>query len=319
MRLIGRVCNMKNKIKTIMLGSLLISLFGCQNVNNSSSSSLITNSSKPVIEVVNDKWEFSSPNNKIKIKTYIVNEHFEYDVSIDGKEVVKRSELGISTSIADFSNKLNFVSYKYNENVEVNYDTITGKKSSVSTSYNEMIFTFEKYGINLDIAMRAYNDGYAYKYYINDNSGSYTQMTVGEENSEFVMPDNSKMFIQPANLERDYFSYEETYLEVRPNRINGTLISMPVLYQTKDDVYSLITEADLYGHGYIGSFLKGTKDGSLVTVPSYGASSQNLCELPFETPWRLGVVGTLDTIISSTLVEDVYGEVEYWKPIIMMI
>ena len=177
-----------------------------------------------------------------------------------------------------------------------------------------MIFTFEKYGINLDIAMRAYNDGYAYKYYINDNSGSYTQMTVGEENSEFVMPDNSKMFIQPANLERDYFSYEETYLEVRPNRINGTLISMPVLYQTKDDVYSLITEADLYGHGYIGSFLKGTKDGSLVTVPSYGASSQNLCELPFETPWRLGVVGTLDTIISSTLVEDVYGEVEYWKP-----
>ena len=112
MRLIGRVCNMKNKIKTIMLGSLLISLFGCQNVNNSSSSSLITNSSKPVIEVVNDKWEFSSPNNKIKIKTYIINEHFEYDVSIDGKEVVKRSELGISTNIADFSNKLNFVSYK---------------------------------------------------------------------------------------------------------------------------------------------------------------------------------------------------------------
>lgn len=313
---------MNNKFKTIVTSLLLLTLCGCGDVvttsnkggNINSNGGNNVTSKVSTLEIIEGTWSLNSPNNQISITNSLINGQLFYEVNKDNKEIVKRSSLGFNTNQVDFSEKINFVKKVENENVEINYDTITGKKSHVSTKYNEVILTFEKYGYYLDFIIRAYNDGYAFRYKIYAESELYSTLTIGKEYSSFSIPSNSKMFVQPANLERDYFSYEETYLEVKPDRINGSLISMPLLYKTPDNIYSLITEADLYGHDYIGSFLKGDKTGNLNVIPSYGASEQNAVSLPFESPWRLGVVGGIDTIVSSTLVEDVYDEVEYWKP-----
>lgn len=261
-------------------------------------------------------WLLKSTDGKLAVNVYHYKNSMVYDVSYNGKEVVKKSSLGLKTSSVDFTSGVNYVKNKKNSNVEISYTTITGKKAQVETEYNELIVSLEKDDYDLDVIVRAYNDGFAFRY--NLDSDKVDEELINEEVSEFALPVNSQVTFQQADQWREYFSYEEDYttmLNSEKSGLQGAEAAMPVLYKTPDNVWALLTESDLYGHDYIGSFLRaGRKDGVLQTVPSYGAEESVMVSLPFESPWRLGVVGGLDTVVESTLVEDVYGEVEYWKP-----
>lgn len=261
-------------------------------------------------------WALTSTDGKLAVNVYYYKQSMVYDVSYDGKEVVKKSSLGLKTDMNDFTQGLSFVGEEENQDVEISYTTITGKKTQVETEYNELIVSVEKDYYYLDVIMRAYNDGFAFRYNLKCDYAD--SEIINEEASEFSLPTGAHVTFQQANEFRDYFSYEENYITMlnsEKSGLQGAEAAMPVLYKTPDDVWALLTESDLYGHDYIGSFLAaGRNDGVLKTVPAYGSEEQVRVSLPFESPWRLGIVGGLDTVVESTLVEDVYGEVEYWKP-----
>ena len=261
-------------------------------------------------------WELTSTDGKLEVNVYYYKKSMVYDVSYNGTEVVKKSSLGLKTGSSDFTKGVAFVSETKTSDVEVSYTTITGKKTQVETEYNELVVSVEKDSYNLDVIMRAYNDGFAFRYNLTSDY-AYSEL-ISEEVSEFALPTGSHVTFQQANEFRDYFSYEENYMTMlnsEKSGLQGIEAAMPVLYNTPDGVWALLTESDLYGHDYIGSFLAaGKNDGVLKTIPAYGSEEEVRVSLPFESPWRVGVVGGLDTVVESTLVEDVYGEVEYWKP-----
>lgn len=261
-------------------------------------------------------WNLTSNDGKLAVNVYFYKQSMVYDVSYGGKEVVKKSSLGLKTENVDFTNGLTYINEKKTSDVEISYTTITGKKAEVSTVYNELVVSLEKDYYNLDVIVRAYNDGFAFRYNLDCDYAD--SELINEEVSEFSLPVGSQVTFQQADEWRDYFSYEEDYttmLNSEKSGLQGVEAAMPVLYKTPDNVWALLTESDIYGHDYIGSFLAaGKKDGVLKTIPSYGAEETVKVSLPFESPWRLGVVGGLDTVVESTLVEDVYDEVEYWKP-----
>ena len=263
-------------------------------------------------------WKLTSTNEntKLVVNVYYYKQSIVYDVTYNGKEVVNKSLLGLKTESNDFTEGLSFVGVEKNRDVEISYTTITGKKTQVETEYNELIVSVEKGQYTLDVIMRAYNDGFAFRYNLNCDYAD--SELISEETSEFSLPTGSQVTFQQANEFRDYFSYEENYMTMMNSEksgLQGIQAAMPVLYNTPDGVWALLTESDIYGHDYIGSFLAaGRNDGVLKTIPAYGSEEEVRVSLPFESPWRLGIVGGLDTVIESTLVEDVYDEVEYWKP-----
>ena len=261
-------------------------------------------------------WRLVSTDQKLSVNVYYWQKRMVYEVTFGGKEVICKSMLGLKTGWSDFTQDLLFVGEKENRDVEISYTTITGKKSIVETEYNELIINLKKGAYDFDIIMRAYNDGFAFRYNLNSVIG--TTERIDEEVSEFALPMQAQLFYQEADISKDYFSYEESYttrLNAEKNGLRGVQAAMPVLYETKEGVWALLTEADIYGHDYIGTFLGAdANDGVLQTVPAYGSETSVEVSLPFESPWRVGVVGGLDTVVESTLVEDVYGEVEYWKP-----
>lgn len=269
-------------------------------------------------------YAVKSPDNSLSFTVFHTQDGaLEYKVIQNDLTIVEKSRLGFDLEESSLSDGLTFIE-KTSTRISYDYDNISGKHAHVSGEGQEMVLTFSKDEFTLKFIARAYNDGYAFRYDVTSNDDSTSAITVNEELTEFALPSQSYTYVQPyraSSNDGNYFSYEETFQEKKFNDLYGMTIAMPMLYRVaKSDVYSLITESELIGSGYYGSFLKESSDneslGILQTVPTpagkWGANQTIGC--PFTSPWRVGIVGSLETVAESELVEAVYGNVEYWKP-----
>lgn len=272
-----------------------------------------------------ESWSVSAPAGGIEIKTYLEYGELAFDVKKGGTQVVGKSALGISTDKNDFVN-LEFVEKK-TDSKTVSYTNISGKKKEATNSYNELTLTFKEEDFYLDLVMRAYTDGYAFRYNVRAVDGSTGTFEIVDENTNFALDDRAQTWGQPykscgtqiaGGKDNEYFAYEEKFQYLTYKNISDERYCFPFLYAVDGadgKIYSLITESDIYGKDYFGSFLQ--KSGSsLKTIenPANGLEKSRTAAYPFTSPWRVATVGGLDTIVESTLNEDVYGEVEYWKP-----
>lgn len=294
-----------NKILGLFLTSALLPLTGCTNDNNSSTSFFSKDQS----------WEISSIDKSLKVQLHLKNNKISYEVSKDSTQVVNESELCILTDKTSFDKGVRFVEITDTMTSSYEYHNISGSYSTVYTAFNEFVATFEdQNNMYLDITIRVYDDGYAFKQGIRAKDGKEGSINIKEEQTYFTLPNGTEAHSMEYNGKSQWFSYEE-YFEVHsPKGLENKKNSMPFLYKTNDNVWSLITESELIGSNYIGMFLKGKKDNKLQTEPAFGAKMDVKTTYPFETPWRLGVTGDLETITESTLVEDLYDDATYWRP-----
>lgn len=285
-----------------------------------------TSSSKSSFEVeAKDKWSVKSKDESIVAEVSLTeNGEIYYQIQKDGKNVVNSSRLGMLFQDLDLSQFLTFKNVKTNT-VSFNYDSITGKRRHNEVSYNEMVLTFNEYYFNIDVTFRLFNDGYAFKYDVSKAlEEAPNTLTWTDELTQFALPNKSKtyaMAYKPSGNNSGYYwySYEDYFSYRRSDRLGSSSYSMPFLYQT-DGIYSLITESELIGSGYHGSFLKPISDNSetikTVYPNAHGKNPDYTVDVTngFSSPWRVGIVGDEKTIVESNLVEDVYGDVDYYKP-----
>ena len=269
-------------------------------------------------------YAVTSPNGEITMSvSHQEDGSLKYTVTKQDLAVVESSGLGFDLAECDLTTGLTFVETS-SADISYDYENLGGKHSHVSGQGKEMTLTFQKDSFTLKLIARAYNDGYAFRYDLSTTDEEIPMVTVNAEQTEFALPTSSYTYVQPYISSRDdgnYFSYEEPFIERKYNDLSGLMISMPLMYRVgKSEVYSLITESELIGSGYYGSFLKESLEnetlGILQTVPTpAGAWGANqYINVPFTSPWRVGIVGDLATVAESELVEAVYGDVEYWKP-----
>ncbi len=274
-------------------------------------------SDNPVKET--NKWSVSSPDNKVNIEVSLNNDgEIHYSVKKNNTAIVEDSKLGIDSDVANLHSGLTFVEKK-ECTLNFDYEAISGKESLVKSSSNELRLTFREYYYYIDVVFRAYSDGYAFRYEIYKNDDSNEEIIILDELTEFNLPDKSATYAMPyvsSTSNGDTFSYEDYYNYRRSDRLQDLKISMPFLYEAGNDMYSLITESELIGSNYIGSFLESDENGTLKTIPAPAGGSDTTYNvpLPFKSPWRIGISGSLKEIVESNLVEEVYGDVEYWKP-----
>ncbi len=267
-------------------------------------------------------WTVSSPDGSIKSEIVMDSAgELSYSVKKGELTVLEKSALGLTIEEDDF--RLLSIENVDSQRVTGEYENITGKHDKVTFDCNETTITFKGWNFYLDLTMRAYDDGYAFRYGVRAVDGSEGTMTVLSENTEFALPANSTVWAMPFSglYGQNFFAYEETYNRMRYDDLAQNDISMPMLYKLKgSETYSLITESGLIGSGFYGSFLREAEEnegtGILQTVPTPAGFmiDDNKIAYPFTSPWRMGITGDLGTVVESELVEKVYDDAEYWKP-----
>ncbi len=284
--------------------------------------------------VVTKSWTVESPDKTIVASIEMDSKsNVYYSVTKDDVTVVERSGLGLEIREDD----LNFLTFEREtpKHITGSYENKTGKHSVVEYDCYELKLTFKSWEHYLDIYMRVYDDGYAFRYGLRTLDGSAGEAKIDEEKSEFTLSNDATLWTQLYKPYTDFTVTEELQDEnldtfaYERSTYNATLasdltkddkVTFPVLYKPDSDseIYSLVTESELVGSGFYGSVLQSVPGGrlKLQTVPTPAGSIEDdgYVSLPFESPWRIGVTGSLATVVESELVEKVYDDASYWKP-----
>lgn len=253
-----------------------------------------------------------SPNQKVNVQLYNQqNTDFgEWNLKVnynsEGKitEAIPNISLGLSRSDQDFSNKLKFL--KAGKPVQINerYTAVHGKRSQCSNSANEVVVSFENPGkAKMNLIIRAYNDGVAFRYEFPETEGSFL---VKDEYTSYSIPETTKRWMEkwnPAN--------EGLYSVMNDNSTQQNW-GYPALFNSNDNsCWYLIHESDV-NRNYCGSKLSNVDDKSRfkITFPDQKdgngmGESQPTIKLPWQSPWRVIIMGGLADIVESTLIDDV--------------
>lgn len=254
----------------------------------------------------------SSPNKKISVdlfagqrkdaeKWYLSIRHKENDKS---NVVIPEVSLGLQRSDQNFSKGLNLVKAGKPGLIEEAYEAIHGKRSHRSNAANEVVAYLEnENGTKMNLIIRAYNDGVAFRYEFPEKGES---VKVTDELTSYTIPDSTKRWLQefnPAN---------EGYYRVTKDGQKQQDWAYPALFQTPDSSsFYLIHEAGL-GRTYCGTKLTNYDNPSkykLAFPDDWNGRGQGdtqpTISLPWKSPWRVIMIGSLGDIVSSTLADDV--------------
>ncbi|MBC7843386.1 MAG: glycoside hydrolase family 97 protein [Gemmatimonadaceae bacterium] len=184
---------------------------------------------------------------------------------------------------------------------------LIGKTSRARDHYNETVVAFEEVSgrhRRLDVIVRAFNDGVAFRYRIPEQRG-LTAVTITQERTRLVLDPQSDSYVLPRV---NYTTSYEGYYTVGPIGVlpADTLLALPILVHPPRGPWVAVTEADLTN--YAGLYLTPLR-GAAGTLESRLApwSSDTRVKvrtaLPMTTPWRLFMIADAPArMIESNLV-----------------
>jgi hypothetical protein len=251
-----------------------------------------------------------SPNKKIRAT--LVNEDSSYlgewNLGIsyydDHKyhETIFKIKLGLLRSDQDFSRELELRNTSKPKLISEIYTALHGKRAQCSNLANEVMVFFETPGkAKMNLIIRAYNDGIAFRYEFPEKKGTFT---INDEFTSYIIPDSTERWLQKFDL-----SNEGLYSKMKDAAIQQNW-SYPALFHTTDNsCWYLIHEADV-DRSYCATKLSNHKVNNAYKItlphPDEGeGEALPTINLPWKSPWRVIIMGGLSDIVESTLVDDV--------------
>lgn len=260
----------------------------------------------------------SSPSRQLNVTVADNGGRPTYSLTLDGKEFLLPSPLGLVTDFGDFTEGMQLTSASEPENVAIDYSLPNIKRSHVSKNMSRRSFSFSKDGKHaFDVVFMAGDNDIAYKYVI-PRDGDRLACRVIKEASGFSMPEGTTTFLCPqmkpmTGFARTAPSYETSYTvddETGKNGWGGGY-TFPCLFRNGDNGWILVSETGVDSR-YVASRLLGG-NGGLYTIGfpqeeemnGLGSTSAGIT-LPGETPWRTVTVGsTLAPIVETTIAHDI--------------
>jgi alpha-glucosidase len=236
-----------------------------------------------------------------------------YQVKRDQQAVLQESKLGLVRDDADFARGLKLVKVSKRERVHDDYEILTAKRRHNHYDANRKVFHLATAsGKKLDIIFQVSNDGVAFRYVFPETAAEKRSLT--SEGTSFHLPAGARAWLQPMSVAKSGWmrtnpSYEEYYAQDIPAGTPSTLKAgwvFPALFRA-GDVWVLISETGL-GRNYCGTRLQHeSPDGEYFIgfadprETQYDLPVNPSSSLPWVTPWRIIVVGSLKTVVESTL------------------
>ncbi|WBS00958.1 glycoside hydrolase family 97 catalytic domain-containing protein [Pseudoduganella sp. SL102] len=236
-----------------------------------------------------------------------------YRIARAGKPVLRHSALGLSFDGADFTKRLSAQEVSAERPISEQYELVSGKRRHVTYAANERTWRYlnnEKQP--LEITFRVSNDGVAFRY-----TARAPELKFAGEATTFAFPAGARAWLQPMSGAKTGFartnpSYEE---HCRVDIPVGTAAPMgagwvfPALFRT-GDTYVALTEANLDGT-FHASRLAAQSPGGVYRIagPAAQETFTDGALLPtaqgqLTTPWRVLAIGSLATVVDSTLGTD---------------
>jgi len=257
------------------------------------------------------KLSVLSPNQKISVSLFSQQnaESGEWYLKVSYSngnisEAIPKINLGLSRSDQDFYKELKFLKATKPFLINEQYTALHGKRSLCSNEASEVVVSFENPSkAKLNIIIRAYNDGFTFRYEFPEKQGTYV---IKDELTAYSITNGTTRWMEkwnPAN--------EGLYSSMSDEKVQKQEWCYPALFKLKDSsCYFLLHESDV-NSTYCGTKLSNTVDSSKykLALPNpkdgrgLGASTPTIA-LPWKSPWRVVVMGGLSDIVGSTLVDD---------------
>jgi alpha-glucosidase len=261
-----------------------------------------------------EKTGVSSPDGRLAVEFHL-DEHGapRYSVTLDDKPVLRESRLGLLREDADFSKGLKFLSASKAELVKDRYEILTAKRRintclAMRRVYHLLSATDDK----LDIVFQVSNDGVAFRYVFPEKDATVRKLK--EETTTFHFLPDTRAWIQPMSKAKTGWaetnpSYEEYYEKDIPAGTpspTGAGWVYPALFRS-GGTWILLSESGL-GRNHCATRLRNeAPDGEYaVGYPDpregcFGGPVFPESTLPWATPWRVIVCGSLKTVTESML------------------
>jgi alpha-glucosidase len=239
-----------------------------------------------------------------------------YAVSVEGKPVLQPSQLGLVREDADFSHGLKLERASKVERIEDRYELLTNKRRQNHYVANQRTFDLRGTGGKpMQLILQVSNDGVAFRYRFPDTSPVLHK--VKSEASSYNFLPGTVAWLQPMSVAKTGWkevnpSYEELYekeIAIGTPSPTGAGWVYPALFRS-GDVWLLVSEGSL-PRNYAGTRLRSTWRNTEYTVsfpdPLEGMNNGPVnpeSTLPWLTPWRFLVIGSLATVVESTLGTD---------------
>ncbi len=181
------------------------------------------------------------------------------------------------------------------ESCDRTYAIAVGKTSSARDRHQELTVSLQertKPYRKLDIAIRAFDDGIAFRYQI-PKQDAFITFVLTDERTTLMFPGDPLAHILPLNSYTS--SYEDYYQTLPVSKVNAnSLIGLPMLMERSAESKSVwigLTEANLtdYAGLYISavSGTPGTFAAKLSPLPGRDDGAKVIGQTPFASPWRL--------------------------------
>lgn len=273
-----------------------------------------------------------SPDGRIAVNVRITDDkRAVYSVHYNNSLVLEESRLGIVMEDEDFSQNLTLQSASRSESVKDTYSMKHGKKKEFSYSGNKAVYHFTSAsGGKMDVIFQVSNDGVAFQYYFPGKSDNVRK--ISEEKSSFNFPEGTKAWMQPmaeakSGWARSNPSYEEHYRQEIPAGTSSPTKAgwiFPALFKT-GNTWVLISETGLERNYCATRLRQESPNGEyFIGFPqaqevSHGGELNPQSVLPWYSPWRVVAIGSLNTIVESTLGTDlakpaIAGDFSWVKP-----
>ena len=219
-------------------------------------------------------------------------------VSSNGVEAFPEIHLGLVTENTDLDSGLELKKVSRASKISESYEMLTGKRRLCSNTANEKTLTYRNpQGEELKVIVRVYDDGIAFRYSV----PAGTKVT--EDKTSYRVKDGVNRWFSSLHTDYENSFPLATDGKPTPSRRPGGRASAqwayPALLEPSPGLFALISEADVR-RGDSASSLDNSAAEEYYTVRLTGASA--FCE--GLSPWRLVMIGGLDTIVESTLVTD---------------
>ncbi|MFT3682205.1 MAG: glycoside hydrolase family 97 protein [Ferruginibacter sp.] len=251
------------------------------------------------IAIAQKKIELPSPDGKIVFSFTLQKNKPVYSIAYSKQPLVQNAALNL---VFDDAQPLEHCSIRQSPEFSAgteSYNLIVGKTVSVNHPYKKMLIFLTGAGYNINIEVKAFNDGIAFRYVFptGQNKNNFTLL---EERTQFNAAGNP--VIKALQLPNYTTSHEGLYTTAALSEIkNDTLMDMPVLLQFPGNTYMAITEAALLD--YAGMYLI-KKDGILTSQlsPLPGSNVKVKATLPHESPWRVLLISNrIGALIESNI------------------
>lgn len=242
-----------------------------------------------------------------------------YQLSYRGKQIIGESPLGVTLQQGGAFVGLGVVELRRDSGDET-YPVVAGKTSSARNHFNEATIALcergkGKDGRTIEIVLRAYDDGMAFRYQFPTQTG-LTEFAITSEDSGFSPPTDATAWILPVPNYTSHYEYLYQKKKVREIE-GGKLFALPLLLELSSGGPALaITEANLTD--YAGMYLAwdAGKDAdredpaasnrvlraALAPLPDQKEVKVRAVA-PHTSPWRVIMIGdTAGSLIESNLV-----------------